>query len=95
MTAWVEQLDRFEACLAGQRRAVAEGRPDDVVAFVPQAVGPLPAELVERARALSERADALIAELSTATASVARQLQVVTVMKGTQQPSSSYVDQRT
>ena len=94
MTTWSEQLDRFEACLADQCRALAEGRPQDVEAFVPQPTGPLPADLLERARALSTRADALTTELASATASAGRQLQVVTVMKRSAQPSSSYFDQR-
>lgn len=94
MTGWQEQLDAFEVCLAEQRRALAEGRPQDVEAFVPAVAGTLPAELVERVRALSAQADALTAELSAATASAARQLQLVTVMKGRQQPTSSFVDQR-
>jgi hypothetical protein len=94
VTAWDAQLDRFEAGLADQRRAVAEGWPEAVVAFVPQQLGPLPAALLERARALLEQADALTSELTAATAAAARQLQVVTVMNGSQQPASSYIDQR-
>ena len=94
MTTWSEQLDRFEACLADQCRALAEGRPQDVEAFVPQPVGPLPAGLAQRARALSEQADALTAELTAATAAAGRQLQLVTVMQRSEQPTSSYVDQR-
>lgn len=94
MTVWEQQLDRFEQRLADQRRAVAEGRPEDVVAFMPQPAGPLPAELAGRARALSAQADALTTELAAATASAARQLQVTTAMQGTQRPTSSYLDQR-
>ena len=94
MTAWDEQLDRFEASLADQRRAVAHGRPQDVEAFVPLAAGPLPADLAPRVRALLADADALTAELAAAAASAGRQLQLVTVMHGSSQPSSSYVDQR-
>ena len=94
MTSWDEQLDRFEARLVDQRRALAEGRPQDVAAFVPLPTGPLPAGLVDRAHALSEQADALTAELAAATASAGRQLQVVTVMKGSALTTSSFVDQR-
>jgi hypothetical protein len=94
VTGWDEQLDRFEASLADQCRALAEGRPQDVEAFVPRPAGPLPAHLVERARGLSVQADALTADLAAATAAAARQLQLVTVMKGTRPQSSSYVDQR-
>ena len=94
MTGWYEQLDRFEAHLAEQRRAVCDGRVQELHAFVPQPVGPLPAALAERARALCDQADALTAELSAAAAAAGRKLQLVTVMKGSQQPTSSYVDQR-
>jgi hypothetical protein len=94
VTGWDAQLDRFEASLADQRRALVEGRPQDVQAFVPQPAGALPTDLVARARTLSEQADALTAELSAALVSAGRHLQVVTVMKGSQQPTSSYIDQR-
>ena len=94
MTGWEEQLDRFETHLAEQRRAVCDGRIQDIHAFVPPPLGPLPAELAERTRALCDQADALTAELSAAVAAAGRQLQLVTVMKGSQQPSSSYIDQR-
>ena len=94
MTGWEGQLDRFEAHLADQRRAVCDGRFQDIDAFVAQPTGPLPAALAERARALCDQADALVAELSAAAAAAGRQLQLVTVMKGSQQPTSSYVDQR-
>lgn len=94
MSSWDEQLDQFEAVLADQRRALEDGRPQDVQAFVPQAAGPLPAGLVERARALSEQADALTAALTAATASAARQLHAATVMRRPERRTSSYVDQR-
>ena len=94
VTGWDEQLDRFEQRLADQRQALTEGRPEDVAAFVPQPAGPLPASLVERARALSAQADALTTELAAATASAARQLQVTTAMQGAQHSTSAYLDQR-
>ena len=94
MTAWGELLDRFEATLAEQRDALAGGRPQDIEAFVPRAAGPLPADLVDRARSLRAQADALTHELTAAAANAGRQLQVVTVMKSSAQPSSSYIDQR-
>ena len=94
MTSWDEQLDRFEAHLAKQRRVLADGRPEDVEAFLPDVAGPLPAHLAGRAAVLAQQAEALTNELTAATASAVRQLQLVTAMKGSIQPTSSYVDQR-
>lgn len=94
MTGWDEELDRFEAHLEDQRRAVCDGRSQDIHGFVPEALGPLPADVAERARALCDQADALTAALAAAAASAARQLQLVAVMQRSEQPTSSYVDQR-
>ena len=93
MTAWDDELDRFEQCLADQRRAVREGRPDDVTTFVPAVEGPLPAEVLGRARALSAQAEALSAELGEATATVARQLQSLSSPARTH-AGASFVDVR-
>ena len=97
MTRWGDVLDAFQAHLAAQHRALEDGRPEAVRAFVPATdLGPLPPHLAGRARAVATAAEALTAQLVVAADAAARQLRLVSVLRGSpEQPASSFVDTRT
>jgi hypothetical protein len=74
-TSWSETLDQLEARLDDAARALE--RPSDSVtpAFEPPAeLGPLPAELVPRARGLLTRGSALEQQLTAAAATLRTEL---------------------
>lgn len=92
---WRDCLDRFAEHLAAQQEALVDGRPEDVSAFdAPAGLGPVPRELSERLRALAAENDQLVAAVAAATASCARQLQLLTVLHRPQPASASFVDAR-
>lgn len=92
---WEQCLDRFEDHLAAQRVALAEGRPEQLGAFrPPAALGPLPAELAERARGLATVVGSLEDELAAALAATARQLQLLAVMNRAEKATASFLDDR-
>ena len=75
---WSGWLDRLEASHTAQRAALAEGRHDSAdVGAAPPDLGPLPASLEARARALLQLNGVLTAELAAACASAGRQLKLV------------------
>ncbi len=79
--SWDARLDRFAACLADQRAALEDGRPEDVRPFVPGTVHePLPVRLADRGRRLQAEAQALENDILSALDDVGRQLQLLTAL---------------
>lgn len=71
---WSTALDDFAVCLAQQERLLDEERYGDIDAFVPpQALGPLPEHLAERAGELAARSQALVARVEQTASATARQ----------------------
>ena len=78
MSDWAAALDEFERRIAAQRAALDLGDAPDVGAFVPRLeLGPLPAALEERARALLAESKDVEAELAGALAHVGQDLAMV------------------
>lgn len=95
MSPWQACLDALAEHLVEQRAALADGRPEDVHPFaVPDGIGPVPAALAGRLRALAAENAALSIELTAAVASCARQLQVLTVFHRPEAATAAFVDSR-
>ena len=91
---WSSWLDQLQAGVTAQRTALAQGRHDSVAADqTPPDLGPLPAALEERARALLRDNDALTAELAAACAAAGRQLKLVSAMQH-RTAGASFLDAR-
>ncbi len=75
MTSWAHVLDDCAARIDAATAALERGAPAEIPAFVPvEPPGPLPAELVERARALVDRSEALERRLEDERARVRAEL---------------------
>lgn len=82
---WHDVLDSFEAALHGQRAFLSGHADMTAPSFVQiDGLGPLPAELLPRARDLAAACAQLTAELESATDSARQELS-----RSTQPPSSS------
>ena len=93
--AWSTCLDAFAEHLAGQRQALADGRPEDVGAYdAPTGLGPVPPGLGDRLRALSRENDELTTALAGVTASCARELQLLTVLHRPEPTTATFLDSR-
>ena len=92
---WSSWLDQLQAGVTAQRAALAQGRPDGVVADAPPPdLGPLPPALEERAREVLRDNDALTAELAEAFAASGRQLKLVSALQHRTPDASSFFDSR-
>ena len=77
--SWERSLDELEAHLAEAEALLRSPRPVEPTPWQPPALGPLgplPAELAERARALAERQSAVLDRLPIVLESVGRQRRV-------------------
>lgn len=92
--SWQSRLDRFAACLAEQRTALEQGRPQDVRQFAPGPVAePLPARLADRARRLQAEAQSVEADVRAALDGTGRQLRLLAVLtRDAGQPSAGMFD---
>lgn len=91
---WAAALSDFEACLVEQEHRLAERRPDLVVAYTPPGdLGPLPAELGDRARALAERSNALEARVHGAMDATRRQVVLTRRIASDAAAVPAYLDQ--
>lgn len=90
--SWTAALDGLEATLAEQRAALAAGGEVHLEAYAPPpGLGPLPHQLVPRARALLADADALTDAVRAQLSSTQRELALLDRMRP-QSASPSYVD---
>ena len=88
---WASCLHSFADHLELQRAVLADGRPELVTAFVPSpGLGPLPADLVLRARLLLGQNDALTADLTDRLAATAASL--AQLAEPAERARSAYVD---
>lgn len=95
MSSWASTLDDFEARLVAQRDALDAGQAGELTLFEPPTgLGPLPLELVARARDLLDQAEDLIRELSVNVLALGQDLAVVrTLDASTARPSqANFVD---
>ena len=95
VSPWHGCFDALADHLADQRAALAAGRFEDVRPFsAPLDLGPVPPALASRLTALADENAALTADLELATASCARQLQLMTVLHRPEPSTASFVDSR-
>ena len=92
--SWDSRLDRFAACLAAQREALAEGRPDDIRPFSPgPTTEPFPLRLAARGQQLQSEAAALEQDVAQALSGVARQLQLLAALnRDSDEPRARLLD---
>jgi hypothetical protein len=95
VTTWAETLDAFEARIAAQRDALDRGELEVVPPFVaPLGIGALAGADLDRARALLNESEDLVAELEGALQHTREDLQVVQqLVKSTAAaPTARFVD---
>lgn len=94
-SGWRQCLDLFAEHLAVQRAALLAGHPEQLAAFAPPvALGALPVELADEARALSELASALETDIAAAVAATGRELQLLSALHRPDRATASFCDNR-
>ena len=90
---WDQVLDAFEACLAEQERQLDEDPAAELVAFTPPAgLGPMPAEVSERAGRLLLRAGQLGDRVASQLTQTRSELTVVRRAPRSSGGRTAYVD---
>lgn len=95
MRTWTSVLDQLEARIAEQRAALDAGEAGMVTPFMPpEDLGPLPPELLPRARELLRESDDLVAELAGNVAHIRQDLAVVRTVGASagRAPGARFVD---
>jgi hypothetical protein len=89
-TSWAHALDAFESRLEAQRCALDVGQPGELAPFAPPAgLGPLPADLGERANELLRQSWDLEVELADSVRALSEDLAMVrAVVTSTARPST-------
>jgi hypothetical protein len=95
MTSWATTLDAFEARLVAQRALLDVGEAGELAPFEPlTSLGPLPTELLNRARELLAQAEDVERELADNVTALGQDLAVVrTLDASTARPAqANFVD---